>query len=56
MDLDTAQKDCRNASSELFRIKNAYEESVLQLDDVRKENKLLSNEIKNAYEESVLQL
>merc|ERR1712203_182833 len=47
MDLDTAQKYCRNASSELFRIKNAYEESVLQLDDVRKENKLLSNEIKD---------
>merc|ERR1712193_569166 len=47
MDLDTAQKDCRNASSELFRIKSAYEESVLQLDEVRKENKLLSNEIKD---------
>jgi len=47
MDLDTAQKDCRNASSELFRIKNAYEESILQLDEVRKENKLLSNEIKD---------
>merc|ERR1719230_180082 len=47
MDLDTAQKDCRNASSELFRIKNAYEESVLQLDEVRRENKTLSNEIKD---------
>merc|ERR1712051_866659 len=47
MDLDTAQKDCRNASSELFRIKNAYEESVLQLDEVRRENKNLSNEIKD---------
>merc|ERR1712141_647828 len=47
MDLDTAQKDCRNASSELFRIKNAYEESILQLDEVRRENKLLSNEIKD---------
>merc|ERR1711923_197589 len=47
MDLDTAQKDCRNASSELFRIKNAYEESILQLDEVRKENKVLSNEIKD---------
>merc|ERR1711992_33863 len=47
MDLDTAQKDCRNASSELFRIKNAYEEFILQLDEVRKENKLLSNEIKD---------
>merc|ERR1719325_149380 len=47
MDLDTAQKECRNASSELFRVKSAYEESVLQLDDVRKENKVLSNEIKD---------
>merc|ERR1712029_1048626 len=46
-DLDVSQKECRNASSELFRIKNAYEESVLQLDEVRKENKLLSNEIKD---------
>merc|ERR1719312_1591847 len=47
MDLDVSQKDCRVASSELFRVKNAYEEGVLQLDDVRKENKLLSNEIKD---------
>ena len=47
MDLDTAQKECRNASSELFRVKNAYEESIIQLDEVRKENKNLSNEIKD---------
>ena len=47
MDLDVAQKDARNASSELFRVKSAYEESVLQLDEVRKENKGLSNEIKD---------
>merc|ERR1712157_396877 len=39
--------EARNASSELFRVKNAYEEGVLQLDDVRKENKCLSNEIKD---------
>merc|ERR1711884_40873 len=44
MDLDIAQKDCRNSSSDLFRIKAAYEEAVLQLDEVRKENKILSNE------------
>merc|ERR1711953_388266 len=44
---DTAQKECRNASSELFRVKSAYEESILQLDEVRKENKVLSNEIKD---------
>merc|ERR1711899_612884 len=47
MDLDVAQKDCRNASSELFRVKSAYEESIHQLDEVRKENKNLSNEIKD---------
>merc|ERR1711934_1316450 len=45
MDLDVAQKECRNASSELFRVKSAYEESILQLDEVRKENKVLSNDI-----------
>merc|ERR1711937_517819 len=47
MDLDVAQKECRNASSELFRVKNAYEEAIFQLDEVRKENKSLSNEIKD---------
>merc|ERR1712055_1057790 len=47
MDLDVAQKECRNASSELFRVKAAYEESVIQLDEVRRENKTLSNEIKD---------
>jgi chromosome segregation ATPase len=35
LELDTSQKETRNASSELFRIKNAYEESILQLDEVR---------------------
>merc|ERR1719490_17086 len=47
MDLDNAQKETRNASSELFKVKNAYDESVLQLDEVRRENKTLSNEIKD---------
>merc|ERR1712168_1187094 len=47
MDLDVSQRDCRNASSELFRVKNAYEEAVAQLDEVRRENKTLSNEIKD---------
>merc|ERR1712096_483793 len=37
----------RNASSELFKVKSAYEESVLQLEEVRRENKTLSNEIKD---------
>merc|ERR1712088_949977 len=47
MDLDVAQMECRNAASEVFKIKNAYEESVLQLEEVRRENKILSNEIKD---------
>merc|ERR1711922_98685 len=47
MDLDVAQKECRNASSDLFRVKSAYEESGAQLDEVRRENKVLSNEIKD---------
>merc|ERR1712048_440311 len=47
MDLDVAQKECRNASSELFRVKAAYEESLAQLYEVRRENETLSNEIKD---------
>merc|ERR1712181_130439 len=47
MDLDCAQKETRNISSELFRVKNAYDEAILQLEEVRKENKVLSNEIKD---------
>merc|ERR1712127_942967 len=47
MDLDNSQKETRNASSDLFRVKSAYEESVLQLDEVRRENKTLSVEIKD---------
>merc|ERR1719378_951350 len=46
-DLDCSQKETRNASSDLFKVKNAYEESMLQLDEVRRENKTLSNEIKD---------
>jgi myosin heavy chain 6/7 len=47
MDLDVAQMECRNASSELFKVKNAYEEGVAHLEEVRRENKVLSNEIKD---------
>merc|ERR1711971_867869 len=46
-DLDVSQKETRNASSELFKVKSAYEETVLQLEEVRRENKTLSNEIKD---------
>merc|ERR1712088_127182 len=46
-DLDVSQKETRNASSELFKVKSAYEETMLQLEEVRRENKSLSNEIKD---------
>merc|ERR1712072_820629 len=47
MDLDVSQKECRNASSDLFKVKSAYEESVAQLDEVRRENKSLSTWVKD---------
>merc|ERR1719342_1131053 len=46
-DLDVSQKETRNVASEVFKVKSAYEESVLQLEEVRRENKTLSNEIKD---------
>merc|ERR1711931_361230 len=46
-DLDISQKETRNASSDLFKVKSAYEETVIQLDEVRRENKTLFNEIKD---------
>merc|ERR1712200_287865 len=46
-ELDVSQKDTRNVSSELFKVKSAYEETILQLEEVRRENKTLSNEIKD---------
>merc|ERR1711962_35128 len=36
-DLDVSQKETRNASSELFKVKSAYEETMLQLEEVRRE-------------------
>ena len=46
-DLYLNQKVTRNAPSELLKVKSAYEETVLQLEEVRYENKTLSDEIKN---------
>lgn len=45
--MDSSQNETRKASADLFQIKNAYEESVNQLDEVRKENKTLTNDIKD---------
>ena len=54
LELDISQKETRNTSAELFRVKNAYEEALLQLDDVRRENKNLSNEIRDLMDQVCL--
>merc|ERR1712106_170537 len=47
MDLDVAQNETRHFAAELYKIKNAYDEAIHQLEEVRRENKILSNEIKD---------
>merc|ERR1711892_1019662 len=49
--MGNSQKECRNASAELFRVKNGYDEASSQLDDVRRENRALSDEIKDLMEQ-----
>merc|ERR1712020_835014 len=46
-ELDQSQVECRSYSRELFKVKTAYDETMLMLSNVRKENKNLSNEIKD---------
>merc|ERR1719370_1809278 len=46
-DVDASQQECRTYSTELFRIKACYDESLEHLDGVRRENKNLSEEIRD---------
>merc|ERR1711962_1251495 len=46
-ELDQSQVECRSYSTELFKVKTIYEETMQQLEAVRRENKNLSNEIKD---------
>ncbi|XP_059088113.1 myosin heavy chain, muscle-like isoform X2 [Tigriopus californicus] len=46
-ELDSSHRECRNQSSELFRLRAAWDETVEQLDTVRRENKNLADEIKD---------
>merc|ERR1712141_44334 len=50
-ELNESQKECRNASAELFRMKNGFEESNTQLDAVKHENKNLGEEIRDLMEQ-----
>jgi len=46
-EVEASHNECRNYSSELFRVKAAHDESVEQLDIVKRENKNLADEIKD---------
>merc|ERR1712226_853187 len=46
-EVDASQKECRNFNSELLRLRAAHEETVEQLDVVKRENKNLADEIKD---------
>merc|ERR1712136_518692 len=46
-EIDSSQKECRNFNSELFRLKAAWDETMEQLDVVKRENKNLADEIKD---------
>merc|ERR1711931_167568 len=50
-ELDASQKECRQYSTEHFRMKAMYEENFEHLDSVRKENKALADEIKDLMEQ-----
>merc|ERR1711981_478849 len=46
-EVEASQRECRNYSSELFRLKAAWDETMEQLDVVKRENKNLADEIKD---------
>merc|ERR1712210_228742 len=46
-EVDASHKETRNYSSELFRLKAAWDETTQQLDIVKRENKNLADEIKD---------
>ncbi len=46
-EIEASQKEGRNYSSELFRLRAAWDETVEQLDVVKRENKNLADEIKD---------
>ena len=46
-EIEASQKECRNYNSELFRLRVALQETMEQLDVVKRENKNLADEIKD---------
>lgn len=46
-ELEAAQKESRTLSTEIFRMKNAYEEVLDQVETVRRENKNLQRKFRS---------
>merc|ERR1712072_853902 len=46
-EVESSGRECRNYNSEVFRLRAAWDETVEQLDVVRRENKNLADEIKD---------
>ena len=46
VELEASQKEARQYSTELFKIRSQYEESHEQIEALRKENKNLADELK----------
>merc|ERR1711978_61782 len=46
-EIEASQKECRNYNSQVFRLKAGYDETMEQLDVVKRENKNLADEIKD---------
>ena len=49
IELEASQKEARQFSTELFKIRGQYDESHEQIEALRKENKNLADEIKVNY-------
>lgn len=46
-ELDAAQREARNLSTDLFKMKTSHEEMMETVEGLKRENKALSNEIKD---------
>ena len=51
LDVEASRKECSTYSTELFRVKACYDESIEHLDQMRRENKNFSEEIKDLMEQ-----
>lgn len=48
-ELESSQKEARSLSTELFKLKNSYEESLDHLETLKRENKILQGTEMNKY-------